>query len=60
MNPAPEIHWIHVVPKSHRAETVTLLVTLALLFALLFLMIGHPHPPPHPHLVVPVHPAEPR
>lgn len=40
--PAPEVYWLHVVPRKRTGETITLLITLLVLFVLLALLVGHP------------------
>ena len=60
-DPEPEVYWIHVVPRKRTGETITLLITLAALFLLLVLLLGHPVPPPtHQRFVVPAHSSEKR
>ena len=60
MEPEPEIYWIHVVPRKRTGETISLLITLLVLFALLVLLVGHPGPPARSRFVVPAHSAEKR
>lgn len=60
MEPEPETYWIHVVPRKHTAETITLLIALAAWFVLLFLLLGHPTPLHHAGVAVPPHASEKR
>ena len=50
-----EIFYLHVAPRKHTAEGITLLVTLAVLFVLLVLLVGHPKPPAHSRDLTPAH-----
>jgi hypothetical protein len=46
MSSLPEIHYLNVAPKKHTAEGIVLVISLALLFVLLTVLLGHPKPPP--------------
>jgi hypothetical protein len=56
----PEIYWIRIVPRKHTGETISLLIALLVLFALLVLLVGHPGPPARSRFVVPAHSFEKR
>jgi len=60
MNAAPEVYWIHVAPRKHTGEAVALLISVAVLFVLLYLMLEHPPLPHHAGAVVPAHASEKR
>ena len=49
MSAASHVHMFDVTPKGRTRETIAVLVTLAVLFALLFVFLGHPAPRPLAH-----------
>lgn len=55
MSSTPEVYYFRVAPRKHTGEGILILVTLAALFVLLAVLVGHPKPPPHAEIPVPAH-----
>lgn len=60
MNDTSEVYWIHVQPRKHTGETIALMITLLVLFVLMYLVVGHPARPAHTRDIVPAHASEKR